>query len=259
MYRTVITAKSDEAFLLLVRKLDGDLNDSNGSMQDTYNQWNNLEHIKEVVLIYNDSEAIACGTYKELIPGNAEMKRIFVDEAYRGKGLGKMVVQELECIIQANGYDTIWLETGKKQTAAIGMYQSLGYTITNNYGQYADMENSVCMKKCLQMAFPEPVTKLPLADIPLDGIKAHLLQGENQQLIFMKFEKEVELAEHSHAGQYGIVLEGQIKLTINGFTATYSKGDRYYIPEGVAHSGQIYAGYSDITFFDQIDRYKIKE
>lgn len=103
--------------------------------------------------------------------------------------------------------------------------------------------------------FPEPIQKLPLADIPLDGIRARLSQSENHQIIFMEFDKDVLLPEHSHKAQYGIVLEGKIELTIDGITKFYTKGDRYFIPDGVPHSGKIYAGYCDMTFFDEKDRY----
>ncbi len=107
--------------------------------------------------------------------------------------------------------------------------------------------------------FPKPILNLPKADIPLDGLKAYLSQGDNHQILFMEFDKDVELSEHSHAGQWGIVLEGKIQLTIDRITRTYTKGDRYFIPEGVKHSGKIYAGYADITFFDQKDRYEVKK
>ncbi|SMC31554.1 cupin domain-containing protein [Sporomusa malonica] len=107
--------------------------------------------------------------------------------------------------------------------------------------------------------FPEPILKLPEADIPLKGIKAYLSQSETHQIIFMEFSEDVELPEHSHEGQWGIVLEGKIELTIDGVKKTFVKGDRYFIPEGVRHSGKIYAGYADMTYFDQKSRYKIKE
>ena len=106
--------------------------------------------------------------------------------------------------------------------------------------------------------FSEPIRNLPEADIPLEGIKAYLSQSDTHQIIFMEFEKDVDLSEHSHAAQIGIVLEGQIDLTIEGKKKTYTKGDRYFIPEGVLHSGKIYAGYADITFFDEPDRYSMK-
>ena len=43
-----------------------------------------------------------------------------------------------------------------------------------------------------------------------------------------------------------------------GRTRTYGRGERYYIPGGVPHSGRIFAGYADITFFDEPRRYQAK-
>ncbi len=106
--------------------------------------------------------------------------------------------------------------------------------------------------------FPDPILKLPEADIPLEGITAYLSQADTHQVIFMSFEKDVDLPEHAHAAQVGFVLEGRIDLTIGGDTRTYTRGDRYTIPAGIPHSGRIYAGYADITFFDQPDRYHTK-
>lgn len=107
--------------------------------------------------------------------------------------------------------------------------------------------------------FPEPISKLPQADIPLDGVSAYLSQAEDHQIIFMHFEKEVILPEHAHAEQVGFVLDGKIELTIDDDKRVFSRGDRYYIPKGVRHSGRIFAGYSDITFFNEPDRYREKE
>ena len=106
--------------------------------------------------------------------------------------------------------------------------------------------------------FPEPIRNLPEADIPLKGVRAYLSQSENHQIIFMEFGEDVELPEHSHAAQVGMVLEGMIDLVIGGEKRTYVKGSRYYIPEGVKHSGMIHAGYADVTFFNEPNRYRTK-
>ena len=108
----------------------------------------------------------------------------------------------------------------------------------------------------MKSIFPEPIKKLPQADIPINGLTAFLSQGKTHQILFMEFSEDVDLPEHSHAGQMGIVLEGKIDLIINRHKRTYQKGDRYFIPKNIKHSGKIYAGYADITFFDQPDRYK---
>lgn len=110
----------------------------------------------------------------------------------------------------------------------------------------------------MSKVFPEPILNLPQADIPLSGVTAYLSQGDSEQMLFMEFSEDVNLPEHSHASQWGIVLEGRIDLIVDGISRTYKKGDRYFIPEGVKHSGKIYAGYADITFFNQKDRYTKK-
>ena len=107
--------------------------------------------------------------------------------------------------------------------------------------------------------FPEPIRNLPEADIPLSGIKAYLSQAENHQILFMEFSEDVEVPEHSHEAQWGVVLEGKTDLTIDGVERTCSKGDRMFIPKGAKHSARIYAGYADISFFNQKDRYKVRD
>jgi len=104
--------------------------------------------------------------------------------------------------------------------------------------------------------FPEPITKLPKVDMPFSNYKAYLSQGEDHQVIFMQFNEDIDLPEHSHESQWGIVLEGKIELTIGGVRNIYTKGDRYFIEKGVKHFGKIYAGYADMTFFGEKNRYK---
>jgi len=96
--------------------------------------------------------------------------------------------------------------------------------------------------------FPDPIKNLPEAEIPIDGISAFLSQSQTHQIIFMEFEKDAVLPEHSHAARVGFVIDGEIELTINGECKTYKKGDRYYIPEGVAHSSKILPG-TQISLF----------
>ncbi|MHC4476189.1 MAG: cupin domain-containing protein [Planctomycetota bacterium] len=106
--------------------------------------------------------------------------------------------------------------------------------------------------------FPEPIRNLPEADIPLAGLKAWLSQAENHQILFMEFSEDAEVPEHSHESQWTVVLEGKVDLTIEGVKRTYSKGDRVFIPKGAGHFAKVYAGYADISFFNQKGRYQPK-
>jgi quercetin dioxygenase-like cupin family protein len=104
--------------------------------------------------------------------------------------------------------------------------------------------------------FPDAVRELPPADIPIQGLKAYLSQGDSHQILFMEFAEDVEIPEHSHESQWGVILAGRIELTIGGEHHIFGKGDHYFIPAGVAHAAKIHAGYADITFFNQPDRYQ---
>jgi quercetin dioxygenase-like cupin family protein len=110
----------------------------------------------------------------------------------------------------------------------------------------------------MHSVFPAPVLALPEADVPVDGARAYLSQGAGHQIIYMHFSKDVDLAEHSHRAQWGIIIDGKVDLAIGGVRRTYSRGDNYFVPDGVKHHGHIYAGLTVVEFFDQADRYKVK-
>ena len=77
------------------------------------------------------------------------MKRIFVESAYRKKGVGRMLMSKLEDAAKNQGYQKAILETGRHMPAAMGLYLSIGYEIIENYGPYKGMEKSVCFGKVL--------------------------------------------------------------------------------------------------------------
>jgi quercetin dioxygenase-like cupin family protein len=106
--------------------------------------------------------------------------------------------------------------------------------------------------------FPKIISDLPKADIPIEGLSAFLFQGTNQQIIFMEFDEDITVPEHSHEAQWGVVLAGEIELTIKGERSILHQGDSYLIPANAKHSAKIKTGYKDITLFNQKDRYKKK-
>ena len=107
--------------------------------------------------------------------------------------------------------------------------------------------------------FPKPILELPEANIPVEGAKGYLSQGESEQVIFMEFEKDVEIPEHSHDSQWEIVVAGKVDYYEGENKISYTKGDRFYIPKGTKHSAKVYAGYASVAFFNQKERYKKKE
>ena len=107
--------------------------------------------------------------------------------------------------------------------------------------------------------FPDPIKKLPQADIQLPGLTAYIAQGKNHQVIFISFENDVEIPKHSHDDQWEIVLEGCVDLHLNGTTTRYSKGDRFFIPKGIFHAATVHSGYAAVVFFNETHRYREKK
>ncbi len=111
----------------------------------------------------------------------------------------------------------------------------------------------------MKATFPEPILRLPEVDLPFPGAKAYLSQSYDHQIIFMEFDQDVVVPEHAHAAQYAVVLAGRIDMVIGGQAFSFSRGDTYFIPAGAPHSARIHAGYVDMTYFDEPNRYRLSE
>ena len=106
--------------------------------------------------------------------------------------------------------------------------------------------------------YPEMIRDLPEIDIPMEGIRGWLLQGGEKQVVFFDIKPVGVVLPHTHCAQWGIMLEGEMSLTIGEETKTCRKGDSYYIPEGVVHSANFISRVNVIDIFDAPDRYGIK-
>lgn len=82
----------------------------------------------------------------------AEIKRVFVLEPYRGRGLSNLIMQYLETELIRRGVDTCRLETGVRQPEALGLYRKLGYREREAFGAYRPDPLSVFMEKRLAPA-----------------------------------------------------------------------------------------------------------
>ena len=91
-----------------------------------------------VVLVARDEHgaALACGALRGLADGVAEVKRMYVVPASRGRGVSKVVLAALEDAAAARGWTTLRLETGPLQPEAVGLYAGAGYRRIAAFGAY---------------------------------------------------------------------------------------------------------------------------
>jgi GNAT superfamily N-acetyltransferase len=149
MLEIVRTNSDNPDFHQLTKELDVTLCDLYGTKQEDFEEYNRIVDLETVVLAYVDKKPVGCGCFKKFNTDSIEIKRMFVQPEQRGKGVASRILYELESWAFELKYSYAALETGNKQEAAISLYQNLGYTITNKYGQYADNDISVCMLKSL--------------------------------------------------------------------------------------------------------------
>ena len=140
---------TDPDFIDLVKKLDALLHELDGEDHAFYAQFNKTNLLQHTVICYDDIIPIGCGAIKEYSGSTMEIKRMFVLPEYRSKGIATAILRELESwIVELNYFNSI-LETGKKQIDAIALYKKNKYKIIPNYGQYENIEDSICFEKNL--------------------------------------------------------------------------------------------------------------
>ena len=89
----------------------------------------------EVFLATQEGSLAGCGALKQLSNDIAELSRLYVRPAYRGKGIGKAILEVILARARATAYKKVCLETAIFMTDAHALYRSLGFQVTEPYRQ----------------------------------------------------------------------------------------------------------------------------
>tara|TARA_B110000091_G_scaffold208961_1_gene249404 strand:- start:3943 stop:4407 length:465 start_codon:yes stop_codon:yes gene_type:complete len=147
------TNSENKDFISLIKDLDAYLKITDEDEHDFYNQYNNIDVLSEVVVIYQDIKtsskplAIGCAAMKKFNDTTIEVKRMYLSPEKRGTGIAQKIIQELELWAKELKYKKCILETGRRQLEAVSFYHKCNYKVIENYGQYKGMENSICFEK----------------------------------------------------------------------------------------------------------------
>lgn len=87
---------------------------------------------------------VGCAGLRRLRDGVGEVKRMYVDPAVRGRGVGRLLLRRLLDHARAAGLDRVQLETGTEQPGAIALYESEGFTPIPAYGHHREDPRSCC-------------------------------------------------------------------------------------------------------------------
>ncbi|HQA24521.1 MAG TPA: GNAT family N-acetyltransferase, partial [Rhodoglobus sp.] len=78
-----------------------------------------------------------------------EVKKVFVAESARGRGVARLLMGELETVARGRGVASLVLQTGPLQVPAITLYEDLGYVAIPPYGKYGAIPGALCFEKVL--------------------------------------------------------------------------------------------------------------
>ncbi len=99
-----------------------------------------------LIALAND-EPVGCGGLRPITDEVCEIKRMYAK--YRGRGIGREILQRLESRAQDFGYKVIWLETRKVNENAVKFYLQQGYRVRSNYGKYIGRSEAICFEKVI--------------------------------------------------------------------------------------------------------------
>ena len=108
-----------------------------------------LEHY-DIWLARSDGEPVGCIFLRDLpqIPGSGEVKRMYVDPAYRGQGIGQGLLDALEQHARSLGLSWLYLDTREDLKTALSRYVNNGYVYCDRYNN--NQEVTIFMRKQLR-------------------------------------------------------------------------------------------------------------
>lgn len=134
-------------FQALIRRLDAELAAKNGDEQDQFTAFNALAGIEDVVIARAHGQPIACASFKKRSADTGEVKRVYLDPAWRGRGVARRLMETLEARARRRGLAALLCETSRTFVEANGLYPRLGYRVVPNFPPYEGIAMSVCYRK----------------------------------------------------------------------------------------------------------------
>lgn len=177
-------------FFALCEELDSYLDQAIGGVEKRkkYQGFNHLDTMDYVLIAYADQIPIGCAALREYlyVPETAveegknlkqmcsesihsnkaiELKRVYVQRSYRRQGVGAGLLKRLMGYARENGYQEVLLETGEFLKESCKLYAGFGFERIANYGPYAGMEESLCMRRKLSEIYYSMERSFSVKDI----------------------------------------------------------------------------------------------
>ena len=107
--------------------------------------YNLSESISDVLIAYADGKAVGCAGLKRYSGQDVEIKRVWVEPEWRGKHIATALMDQIEDKARQMGFKRAILQTRPIMPDAVGLYESRGYVLIENYPPYDKLDGAICM------------------------------------------------------------------------------------------------------------------
>lgn len=140
----IIPAKTtDESVLHLFSEHDDYMIDFLGDDKKYYARYSESENIEAVWVVVEDDISAGCIAYRKKEEGIGEVKRLFLEERYRGRGIAGELLKTVENYAKEQGCRKLFLDTRITLEPAVSLYRAFGFEVVFQQGLYVQMEKSI--------------------------------------------------------------------------------------------------------------------
>lgn len=140
----IIPAKTtDESVLHLFSEHDDYMIDFLGDDKKYYTRYSESENIEAVWVMVEDDISAGCIAYRKKEEGIGEVKRLFLEERYRGRGIAGELLKTVENYAKEQGCRKLFLDTRITLEPAVSLYRAFGFEVVFQQGLYVQMEKSI--------------------------------------------------------------------------------------------------------------------
>ncbi|MCI7767970.1 MAG: GNAT family N-acetyltransferase [Oscillospiraceae bacterium] len=108
-----------------------------------YTRYSENESLDNIWVIYSDGCPIGCAAFRKKGDGVGEVKRLYIINEFRGKGISKKLLVTVEGYAKEHGCNTFFPDTRITLEPAVSVYRSFGFNIVFQQGLYIQMEKEI--------------------------------------------------------------------------------------------------------------------
>lgn len=134
---------TEKSLLQLFLKYDDFMIDFLGDDKNLYSRYDENEGIEKAWVVNCEGSPIGCVAFRRKDETVGEVKRLYIEKNYRGRGISKELLKKVEKYAKGQGCETLFLDTRITLEPAVSLYRSYGFEMIFQQDLYIQMEKKI--------------------------------------------------------------------------------------------------------------------